>query len=550
MDTCTDKLLESLSDITCQSKQILQEGSSTIVDRLLQLEARLSGTIGGTPITISSTDKALIDDVKKIRINHDYRICTYSNIHNNKKYDIHAQCNVDYVIEAILKHIDNPKSTFNPKQINEEAIAKTFHKLTGVKYEDETMSTDEFRYEYRSVAFGGFKKKMQLPNTLLLTRLYERSPYIVNYINNRLIFTHISNLKTYYSKVEEKFNKIAKTKPDMSVSMDSYLSCLDTAIRNTLIMYKAIRSTFIELNAEYKNIFNELLSIDRELQDQSLDESTVNFYNSIFEDVNTLNEEINNLETLLNESIENNENTKLSNIEQISKSKSYKSLIDKFDTESKINSIGRDIALKNIKDYYGIISRISNEDLINLDRQYRIYSNILNKIDMSNFISAINTKIDFCKNQFSDLINNPENLETITKYDILKEILKDISLCEIPENQDNIIGKIIDGINVKIFNKPIITKITDLSAVFDNIINIPEYCNTINNHINQISDMISEMINNNLTTNETDKMKLVNDKIINTYIGYNLIMTCIFYNLLKFENLSLELVQALIDEYK
>lgn len=546
MDTCTDKLLESLSDITCQSKQILQEGSSTI-DRLLQLEARLSGGIGDTSITISSTDKALIDKVKKIRIDYDYRVCTYSNIHNAKKYDIHAECNIDFVIEEILKHIENPKSTFNSKEINERAIAKTFHKLTNVSYEDKTMSTDEFRYEYRSVAFGGFRKVMQLPNVLLLTRLFERSPYIVNYINNRLIFSHISNLKNYYKKIEEKFNMIAKSKPDMTISLEGYLSCLDTAIRNTLIMYKAIRSTFIELNAEYKNIFNEILSIDRELQNQSLDESTVNFYNSIFEDVNTLNEEINNLETLLNESISDNENLKLSK-EQISKSKSFKSLIDKFETESNINSIGRNITLNNIKDYYGVISRISNKDLVNIDRQYKIYSNILNKIDMSNFISTMNTKIDFCKNQFLDLLKNPEKLETISKYDILKEILSNISLCDIPEEQDNILGKITTGINSKIFNKPIITKITDLSAVFDNIINIPEYCNAINIHINQVSKMILEMMNMNISTNDIDKMKLVNDKIINTYIGYNLIMTCIFQTLLKFENSSLELVQALIDE--
>ena len=374
MDTCTDKLLESLSDITCQSKQILQEGSST-VDRVLQLGARLSGGIGENPITISSTDKALIDKVKKIRINSDYKISTYSNIHNTKKYDVHAECNIDFVIEEIINHIENPKSTFNPKLINETAIAKTFHKLTNVSYEDKTMSTDEFRYEYRSVAFGGFKKVMQLPNVLLLSRLYERSPFIVNYINNRLIFSHISNLKNYYSKIEKKFNEIAKSKPNIATSLDSYLSCLDTAIRNTLIMYKAIRSTFIELNAEYKNIFNEILSIDRELQDQNLDESTVNFYNSLFEDINTLNEEINNLEITLNESITNNEDIKLSK-EQISKSKSFKSLIDKFNTNSNINSSARDIALNNIKDYYGIISRISNEDLVKIDREYKIYSNL------------------------------------------------------------------------------------------------------------------------------------------------------------------------------
>jgi hypothetical protein len=546
MDTCTDKLLESLSDITCQSKQILQEGSSTI-DRILQLGSRLSGNIGGDSLAISSTDRELIDNVKKIRINDDYKVSSYSNIHNIKKYGIHAECNVEYVIEEILNHIENPKSTFNPKEINERAIAKTFHKLTNITYQDKTMSTDEFKDEYRSVAFGGFRKEMILPNIIHLSRLYERSPYIVNYINNRLIFSHINSLKNYYSKIEDSFNNIAKNNPNMNVSLEGYLACLDTSIRNTLIMYKAIRSTFIELCAEYKNIFNEILSIDRELKDQNLNESTLNFYNSLFEDVDILNNDINNLETLLNESISNNENLKLSK-EQISKSKSFKSLIDKFSTESNINSIGRDIALNNIKDYYGIISRISNEDLINIDREYKIYSNILNTIDMNNFISIINTKIGFCKNQFSNLNENQEKLESITKYDILKEILSDISLCDIPDNQDNMLGKIIDGINAKIFNKHIITKITDLSGLFDNILNIPKYCETINNHIKDVSNMIIDIMNKNMENNNIYKMKLVNDKIINAYIGYNLILTCIFYNLLKFENSSLELVQALIDE--
>lgn len=549
MDSSTDKLLESLTDITNQSKQILQEGSST-VDRLLQLQSSLSGGIGASAVSISAADKALVDKVKKIRINYDYRVCTFSNIHNRKKYDIHAECNVGFVLDAIMHHIDHPKETFNPKRINEEAIAKTYNKLTGVRYENKTMSTDEFRYEYRSVAFGGFRKVIQLPNTLLLTRLFERSPYIVNYINTRLISAHIDSLKDYYKTVEERFNRMAKNDPNLSVSLNGYLACLDTAIRNTLIMYKAIRSTFFELNAEYKNIFNELLSIDRDLQAKSLDESTVTFYNSTFDDIETLNEEISNLETILNESITNNEeNQKLS--KEISKSKSFKSLIDKFSEESRNNLFnGRDLILKNVKDYYGIISRISNEDLANIDRQYRIYSNILNRIDMSSFISIMNTKIDFCKNQFSDLNENPEKLETISKQEVLKEILQDISLCkDIPVDQENVLGVLMTGISCKIFNKPIITKITDLSATFDNIINIPEYCNAINNHLNEISKMISEMIITN-SNNELQKAKLVNNKIINAYIGYHLIITCILHNLLTFENKSLELVQALIDECK
>jgi hypothetical protein len=60
--------------------------------------------------------------------------------------------------------------------------------------------------------------------------------------------------------------------------------------------------------------------------------------------------------------------------------------------------------------------------------------------------------------------------------------------------------------------------------------------------------MISEMMDTNLLNTDITKMKLINDKIINAYIGYSLIITCIFYTLLKFENSSLELVQALIDE--
>ena len=134
MEYSTDKLLESLTDITYQSKQILQEGSSSTFDRLLQLQSRLTGQIGGTTIKISSYDRALIEKVKHIKMDYSYRLSTYPNIHNNKKYDIHAGCNVDFVLESILDHIDNPKKDFDPKYINEVAIAKTFNKLTGKKY--------------------------------------------------------------------------------------------------------------------------------------------------------------------------------------------------------------------------------------------------------------------------------------------------------------------------------------------------------------------------------------------------------------------------------
>lgn len=546
----TDKLLESLTDITYQSKQILQEGSG-IMDRLLQMEARMNGVIGGTPVSVTAADKALVDEVKKIRVTYEHRLSSYPNIHNQKKYEIDAGCNVAFVLEAISHHIENPDKTFDPKRINEEAIAKTFHKLTGVTYNDKTMSTDEFRYEYRSVAFGGFRKVMILPNVLLLTRLFEASPYIVSHIDNSLILSHINNLKRYYKTVEDKFNNIAKKDPNMTVSLNGYLACLETSIRNTLIMYKAIRSTFRELNCEYKNIFHELISIDRDLAN-SMDESSVLYYNSLFDEIGILNETIDNLEQSLNESVTdttNNPNqSKLSN--SITNSKSFKSLTDKFIEESNINCVRRDITINNIKEWYGIISKVSDTDLAIVDQPYRIYSNITNKIDMSNFISTMQTKISFCKNQFLQLCKDDERLNSISKYDILKDILSDISLLNDFDlsGKKDIISEITDKASKKIHGEISVKTIDTLEYMFDNIINIPEYLKTINQHLKEISEMIRGFINENIQSNKIEKTKLVNEKIISAYIAYSSIISCIFYELLKFEIRSLKLVQAIMND--
>lgn len=544
MDNSIDNLLESLKDTTYQSKYILQEGTNAI-DRILQLQARLSGAVDGSPISITAKDRELIDKVKQIRINYDYRIVSYSNIHNQKKYDIHAGCNVDFVIEAILKHMDNPSDTFNPKRINEEAICKTFKKLTNTSYIEKSMNTDEFRYQYRSVAFGTFRRVMVLPNVIQLTKLYERTPFIVNYINNRLIFKHINSLNTYYKSVEEKFNKLAKNDPNLNTSLNRYLACLDTAIRNTLIMYKAIRSTFLELNTEYRNIFGELIGIDNELASKSLDESTVKFYNSIFSEVDTLTETINNCGSTLNEDTSNNKKVELSN----NISKSFKSLVSEFETEAVINYNRRRITLENIKDVYGIISRISNEDLININNEYRIYPNIINKIDMENFISSLDNKIDFCKSQFYELINK-EVITDITKEGILKSILQDTSFwTEIPEDKKfNTIGYLMDSVKEKLLNKPIITKINNLEYTFDNIVNIPDYCKRINDHITDINLVIIELMHEVLKIDNKEKIEIVINNLIRSYIGYSSIISCIFYTLLKLENKSIELVQNLIDD--
>jgi len=542
MDNSIDTLLESLKDTTYQSKQILQEGTNAI-DRILQLQARLSGAVDGRSINITAKDKELIDTVKHIRITYDHRVLTYSNIHNQKKYNIHAECNVEFVVDSILKHMDDPTSAFNPTKINEEAICKTFKKLTNTTYNEKTMSTDTFRYEYRSVAFGTFKKSLVLPNVIQLTRLYERTPYIISYINNRLIFQHINSLTNYYKTIEDKFNKLAMNDPNIKTSLNGYLACLDTSIRNTLIMYKAIRSTFIELNTEYRNIFGELINIEKELASKSLDESTVEFYNSIFSQVDTLNEAIDSCKSFLNEDTSNNESELSNNI-----SKSFKSLVSDFETEANINSERRRITLENIKDIYGIISRISNEDLKRINIEFRIYPNILNKIDMTNFISQLDNKIDFCKNQFYELINN-EIITDLNKEEILKSILNDTFIwTDIPtDKKNNIIGYLMDNINIKILNKPIITKISNLDYVFDNILNIPNYCKQINDHLSDINNMIIQLINETLKLNNKEKIEIIINNVIRSYIGYSSIISCIFYTLLKFENKSIELVQNLID---
>lgn len=540
-----DKLLESLNDITYQSKEVLQEESTTIVDRILHIQNALSGNIGGTStVKISANDREMIDKVKKIRLNYEYRILTYPNIHNSNKYDIQAQCNIQYVLDAICEHIDHPDKEFNSKRVNEEAIAKTFHKLTGQTYNDKTMSLDEFREEYQSVAFGGFRKVLVIPNVIQLTRLYERSPFIVSYINNRLISEHINNLNRYYKDVEDKFNKMARNNAEISISLNKYLECLETGIRNTLVLYKAIRSIFLELNAEYKNIFNQLLDIDRDLSSKSLNESMTLFYNTLFNKIDNLTENINYEKTLIETTQQNNSEELSNNIE----SKSFKSFIEYFINESKINRSAREIFLSKTKEIYGIISNISNDDLAKINGSYRIYSNIINKIDMSDFISVINNKIDFCKTQFDSIVNNEEKLNTITKDEVFKELIADISLCNIPNlSESNMVGCIMDNIRKTILGTPIISKINNLNNTFDNILNIPNYCEIINQHLIKLDDFIKDLLISNNKINN-DKTKLVNIKIIKAYIAYSSVISCIFYTLMNFENKSLELVQTLIND--
>lgn len=540
MNNSIDILLETLQDTTYQSKKILQEGSNAI-DRIFQLQLKLYNAVNGTLISMTPADKELIDKVLNIDNNtYDYKLLSYSNIDNHKKYGIEADCNVEYVIKAILDHMDNPSKEFNSKKINEEAICKTYNELTHNSFSHKTMNTDEFKYEFRSTAFGGFKKVIIIPNKLNLVNLFSKSLYNINHINDNL-YKYIDDLKKYYNIIEDKYNKIKKINPN--ASLNTYLSCLETGIRNTLIMYKAIRSTFYELNTEYRHIFGELIRIDNELKSKSLDESIVNSYNSIFDKVESLTETISSMKEVLTEDTSNNEIEKLSII-----SKSFKSLLSSYEYQSKACRYDRDNMIQKIKNKYGLISRISIEDLKNKSSNcvYTIYPNIINKIDMSSFISTLNNKIDFCKTQFYDLVKDNK---IQSKNIILDKILEGFFFYNGISTEDNLIGKLMTNIQTKILNKHIITNISNFDVIFDNIITIPDYLDQINNMISKLDDTIIYLLNGIIGLNNKENIELVIENIIKTYIAFSSLISCVFYNLCKLENKSIELVQNLIDDF-
>ena len=404
------------------------------------------------------------------------------------------------------------------------------------------MSIDDFKNAYQSVAFGGFRQTLVIPNVLTLSKLYERTPFIISYIDTNLINKQINGMTKYYSEVEDKFNKMAKNHPDLHISLNDYLACLETSIRNTLIMYKDIRSTFMKLYREYKKIFDEILRIDRRISNEtiSLQEFMNHNYENIFNSIDEVITENINI-TTNQQNIDNDSHLNQSLLSN-KKSKSLESLLSSLTESIFINKVKTEEDIKYFESKYGIISRIKNS---NSDNIYRIYNNIINKIDMSNFISKLDTKIDFCKNQFEKLIQS-DNLSNISSTDILKELFTD-SFIDI--NDD--ILKVYKDISSKIKGDIIYTKLTNLDYLFDNILNIPSYMKDISKHSIDIDNLIIELLNNIKNDKykiDENRIDLVINKIIKAYLRYNSIIFCIYKTLYEFENESINLVQKFIDD--
>ena len=97
----------------------------------------------------------------------------------------------------------------------------------------------------------------------------------------------------------------------------------------------------------------------------------------------------------------------------------------------------------------GIIFEDSTPLAGNSDADVVLHSitNAVSGITCKNILGKIAD--DMCKSGITD---SEEYIKSLGEFDLIES--------------ENV--KIIDGVNTKIFNKPIITKITDLSAVFDN----------------------------------------------------------------------------------
>ena len=88
------------------------------------------------------------------------------------------------------------------------------------------------------------------------------------------------SLKRYASEVEDHFNKLIAGRPELRTQLNKYIDCIELAINNIMRMYKTIRLVFTELDVEYRNVFREILSIDRELNGNVNYESITEFINA------------------------------------------------------------------------------------------------------------------------------------------------------------------------------------------------------------------------------------------------------------------------------
>lgn len=461
-----DELLSQLNE--CSKFDPLNESFDigTISDRMNTLKAKLLTSVGLINATLDEERINMIKEVKLIPVDQSFRIVTYPNIHFEKKYNIDASVLFSFVMKKINEHANkNDGSYFDKTRTIQEAIAYTLKYLTG-HTPSKTLTVDDFRKEYQLYTFGSFKKIQMYPKVNTLAILAQRNPYIVSYIDNRLLFRQINNLNDYSRKIETDFSKLLKSNPDLKYILSSYMDCIERSIRALVNIYKIIRNTFIELQNEYFIIFKQIIRIDQANKGRVFNDCCI---------------ETNKYMKSLNESIENFENSGNYNNESISKTmgiefismiqnkieisrKIRKSAYNKLGLLSK-SDFSEDLSLTT---YDGLFKPIS----LNVKKYIDSIDNLISSSDISDLVSKsslilydkeINGDINKLRLNINNDIKGDMKTQNVSLDNILSIIMNLLSLCEYIDNN---------------YYQKIISKIS-----FDSETNDLEKCNYIKNII-------------------------------------------------------------------
>ena len=360
------------------------------------------------------------------------------------------------------------------------------------------------------------------PRVYILTALATKSSYVLNYIDDRLIYRHIRSLKDYANKLNAHFGELIKENPKMKNKLNKYIDCVQTAIRYILRMYRDIRSVMMELDVEYRKIFREIISIDKSLQ-KSMNESVIRF-DKIIPDLNVVCEQADNINNYaLNESVENiNTESKESLIkslkESLNETLSYflHSCINKQSDREKLRS--------EIKNNSCLIVKL-NQDYCN-DHQIRAVLSI-NRILTDNIL---NVCTQYMKDRTKPINERPSARE------LSKLILQDVDILKgcytLPENfngswlsqtLDNIQKTLYDG-----YNKDYLT--LNVESLANNLITIPNILENLNRTMlliyNDISINIEKIINKINVGDYNIKNDII--KIVEYHCVYNEILDCIY----------------------
>ena len=281
-------------------------------------------------------------------------------------------------------------------------------------------------------------------------------------------------------------------------------------------MYKTIRLVFTELDVEYRNVFREILSIDRELNGNVNYESITEFINA---NVHNLRETCSIMSTnTITESID--ENTIKESL--ILSKESLNNTLDRFKESCIKLDNERKKSFEFICSNMGLVSTLNDID-INGDIKILTLSNI-------------NT--DIAPWKLKNIIIQDSYPENADRYDIINAILKDTGFnnCIADRNSTNFIGDTIYNISNKMIggNQTHITPNIEILA--NNLIEIYDLLKLYDKHITNICSRVQtnlEYLVTKFNNNEINKIdfKGIFDKIIKFDFIWLTILNCVYKNL-------------------